>query len=225
NQLQTSYTNLTKERDQLQTSYNNLTKERDQLQASYNNLTKERDQLQKERDLCNYNNLTKERDQLQTSYNNLTKERDQLQASYNNLIKERDQLQREKDLCKWKWISFSSSFYYVSNDNKSWEESRQNCRDKGTDLMIIKSREEQEFISKHISSISGVWIGLSDRDKEGEWKWVDGSLLTIKFWNQGEPNGKEKENCVEVYKTSNSIVWNDQQCSEKRNWICEQHVS
>ncbi|XP_039669651.1 uncharacterized protein LOC120566968 [Perca fluviatilis] len=86
-QLQTSYNNQTKERDQLQTSYNNLTKERDQLQASYNNLTKERDQLQ-----TSYNNLTKERDQLQTSYNNLTKERDQLQTSYNNLTKERDQL-------------------------------------------------------------------------------------------------------------------------------------
>ncbi|XP_068583446.1 uncharacterized protein MCAP_0864-like [Cebidichthys violaceus] len=86
--LQTSYTNLTKERDQLQTSYTNLTKERDQLQTSYTNLTKERDQLQ-----TSYTNLTKEKDQLQTSYTNLTKERDQLQTSYTNLTKERDQLQ------------------------------------------------------------------------------------------------------------------------------------
>ncbi|XP_046698947.1 CD209 antigen-like protein E [Silurus meridionalis] len=158
-------------------------------------------------------------------FNNLTKERDQLQTRYNNLTTERDQLQRERDLCKWKWISFSSSFYYVSNDYKSWEESRQNCRDEGADLMIINSREEQEFISKHISSNSGVWIGLSDKDKEGEWKWVDASPLTFKDWGQGEPGGKEKENCGEIYKSSNSIIWNDKNCSEKLNWICEKNVS
>ncbi|XP_046698939.1 CD209 antigen-like protein E isoform X2 [Silurus meridionalis] len=172
-----------------------------------------------------FNNLKAERDQLQTSYNTLTKERDQLQTSYNTLTKERDQLQKERDFNKWKWISYSSSFYYVSNDYKSWEESRQNCRDKGADLMIINSREEQEFISKHISSISGVWIGLSDRDKEGEWKWVDASPLTFKDWGQWEPGGKEKENCGEIYKSSNSIIWNDNNCSKKLNCICEKNVS
>ncbi|KAF7686747.1 hypothetical protein HF521_015140 [Silurus meridionalis] len=159
----------------------------------HNNLTKERDQLQ-----TSYNNLTKERDQLQTSYNNLTKERDQLQTSYNNLTKERDQLQRERDLCnnsKWKWISFSSSFYYISNDNKSWEESRQNCRDKGADLMIINSREEQEFILNQLNN-SEAWIGLNDIETEGEFKWVDGSPLTTQYWGQDEPNGNENENCV-----------------------------
>ncbi|KAI5087738.1 CD209 antigen-like protein C, partial [Silurus meridionalis] len=119
------------------------------------------------------------------------------------------------------WINFRSSFYYVSNEKKSWEESRQNCRDKGADMMIINSKEEQEFIIKHISSIREVWIGLSDKDKEGEWKWVDASPLTFKDWGQGEPGGKEEENCVEIYKSSNSIIWNDKNCSKKLNCICE----
>nr|XP_029524758.1 CD209 antigen-like protein C isoform X2 [Oncorhynchus nerka] len=47
-QLQTSFSTLTKERDQLQTSYSTLTKERDQLQTNYSTLTKDRDQLQRE---------------------------------------------------------------------------------------------------------------------------------------------------------------------------------
>ncbi|XP_033181809.1 CD209 antigen-like [Anabas testudineus] len=168
-QLQTSYNNLTKERDQLQTSYNNLGKERDQLQTSYNNLGKERDQLQtsynnltKERDQLqtSYNNLTKERDQLQTSYNNLTKERDQLQTSYNNLTKERDQLNRKLDditkdlqrklqgLQSQELRYFSGSFYYMSSSEKSWEESRNDCRQKGTDLVIINSSGEQVCVHR-----------------------------------------------------------------------------
>uniref|UniRef100_A0A8P4K0D8 C-type lectin domain-containing protein n=1 Tax=Dicentrarchus labrax TaxID=13489 RepID=A0A8P4K0D8_DICLA len=199
--LQTSYNNLTKGRDQLQTSYNNLTKERDQLQTSYNNLTKERDQLQ-----TSYNNLTKGRDQLQTSYNNLTKERDQLQTNqlqtnYNNLTKEREH------------------FYQVSSLKKSWQQSRDDCLQKGADLLIINSREEQVSCG-----ISYMWIGLTDSETEGRWKWVDGTPLTISYWASGEPNGKKGENCGDIKSHDAENSWNDEGCSSSLFWICEKKV-
>ncbi|XP_034156883.1 C-type lectin domain family 4 member M [Pangasianodon hypophthalmus] len=227
NQLQTRCTNPTKERDQLQTSYNTLTIERDELQTSYNTLTRERDQLQ-----TRYNTLTKEKDQLQTRYNTLTKEKDQLQTRYNTLTKERDQLQRERDgymrtlrdSCKGCFY-FKSSFYYMSKEQKGWEESRQDCSSRGADLVIINSREEQEFIGQQLGS-TVAWIGLSDRDREGEWKWVDGTPLTTKYWRPGEPNNSDDEDCAEIYYSdSNKAVWNDNKCSEKRHWICEKRLS
>ncbi|KAF5897170.1 C-type lectin domain family 4 member E-like isoform X1, partial [Clarias magur] len=122
---------------------------------------------------------------LKTSNSNLTKERDQLQTSYNKVTMERDQLLRERDeylrkFCdfdKEKCFSFDSSLYFMSFKSKSWDESRNDCRDRGADLVIINSREEQEFISKQLGTFES-WIGLSDRDTEGEWKWVDETPLT-----------------------------------------------
>uniref|UniRef100_A0A8C7JZ21 Asialoglycoprotein receptor 2-like n=1 Tax=Oncorhynchus kisutch TaxID=8019 RepID=A0A8C7JZ21_ONCKI len=172
-QLQTRYNNLTDERDQLQTRYNNLTEERDQLQTRYNNLTDERDQLQ-----TRYNNLTEERDQLQTRYNNLTDERDQLQTRYNNLTEERDRLQNllcERTCCSDGWKKFECSCYFISTEKKTWKQSRQDCLERGTDLVIINSKEEQEFL---FNFKKRVWIGLTDRETEETWKWVDGTPLT-----------------------------------------------
>nr|XP_023997407.1 C-type lectin domain family 12 member B-like [Salvelinus alpinus] len=127
------------------------------LSVQYSNVSKnssaERDQLQ-----TSYNTLTKERDQLQTSYNTLTKERAQLQTSNNNLTKERDQLKTERDflsgrLTNCNWQKFESSWYFLSEktEKKTWEKSRQDCLERGADLVIINSNMEQVtfFLSRY----------------------------------------------------------------------------
>uniref|UniRef100_A0A674A5X8 C-type lectin domain-containing protein n=1 Tax=Salmo trutta TaxID=8032 RepID=A0A674A5X8_SALTR len=250
-QLQTSYNTLTRERDQLQTTYNTLTKERDQLQTRFNTLTKDRDQLQttyntltKERDQLQtkYNTLTKERDQLQTSNNTLTEERDQLQKEIERLKQSSVEKGESNSLmtvlfdslltkarnvqltvCPQGWKKLGSSCYYVSTESKSWEESRQDCRNRGAELVVINSQEKQVF-NWLCGRKSYVWIGLTDSVTEGTWKWVDDTPLTTKYWNtgHGEPNGGGAENCVYFYSwTSDKGEWWDYDCSYKYKWICE----
>ncbi|XP_042168622.1 C-type lectin domain family 10 member A-like [Oncorhynchus tshawytscha] len=123
-------------------------------------------------------NTTAERDQLQIRYNNLTEEKDQLQTRYNNLTTERDRLQNllcERTCCSDGWKKFECSCYFISTEKKTWEESRQDCLERGTDLVIINSKEEQEFL---FNFKKRVWIGLTDRETEETWKWVDGTPLT-----------------------------------------------
>uniref|UniRef100_A0A8C4HRZ9 C-type lectin domain-containing protein n=1 Tax=Dicentrarchus labrax TaxID=13489 RepID=A0A8C4HRZ9_DICLA len=116
--------------------------------------------------------------QLQTSYNNLTEERDQLQTSYNNLVQERNQLQKRfEDMAKEKdYLWENGSFYYISSLEKSWQDSRYDCLQRGADLVIINSREEQVRFTRRFQKT--VWIGLTDSATEGWWKWVDGTPLT-----------------------------------------------
>uniref|UniRef100_A0A3B4EGH6 C-type lectin domain-containing protein n=1 Tax=Pygocentrus nattereri TaxID=42514 RepID=A0A3B4EGH6_PYGNA len=201
--LWVKFTNLTAERDQLKTSYTNLTIQRDQLQTSYTNLTIQRDQLQ-----TSYTNLTKVSEQLQ-------KERDKLQERLCGLSKSTEQGQK----------CFRDSVYYISTEKKSWSESRKFCTERGAELVIINSREEQEFISKVFGS-SEAWIGLTDTEKEGVWKWVNGSALTTAFWGTGEPNdhGGNEDCAVTGYKGAVServSTWADYPCDHHVVGLCE----
>ncbi|XP_053335434.1 C-type lectin domain family 4 member M-like [Clarias gariepinus] len=209
--------------NQLQTSYNTLTLERNQTQTSYNILTVERDQLQ-----TSYNILTVERDQLQTSYNILTVERDQLQRERtfcnlgNNSLETLRELffERNSKVGRHCFVCFSSNLYFMSNEEKTWTESRQACKDKKADLVIINSKEEQDFI-RNMLTRRIAWIGLNDRDTEGVWKWVDDTPLSTKFWGRGEPNGATYENCVV---NAPSFNWADYPCDREFMGICEKTI-
>ncbi|KAI4872587.1 hypothetical protein NFI96_025955 [Prochilodus magdalenae] len=131
------------------------------------------------------------------------------------------------------WRYFSSSVYYISTEKKTWKEGREDCRRRGADLVIITSREEQEFVEM-IRNGQEAWIGLTDEVSENVWKWVDGSALSTRFWFCEEPNDYDKnEDCVGTgftpqYKQcgSNKIsTWNDYPCSTQIRWMCEKKIS
>ncbi|KAM9398884.1 uncharacterized protein ACWYII_031318 isoform 10-T10 [Salvelinus alpinus] len=172
-------------------------------------------------------NANAERDQLQTRYNNLTEERDQLQTRYNNLTKEKGHIQAKlfviEQHCQEGWRYFDSSLYLLSTEKKPWEESRQDCLERGADLVIINSREEQTFLfNLHLRA----WIGLTDSVTEGTWKWVDGTPLTTGYWTGGQPDDNGQEDCVEIYYGQYDPVktWNDENCKTHHDWICEKVV-
>ncbi|XP_076874377.1 uncharacterized protein LOC143524214 [Brachyhypopomus gauderio] len=177
--------------------------------------------------------FTAERDQLQTRYSNLTVERDQLQTRNYNLTIERESVQRDRDRIQLRlseidkateqgWMCFNSSFYYISTEEKkNWSESRQDCRERGADLVIINSREEQNFVSM-MRRDKQVWIGLTNTNQD--WKWVDGTALMTEYWRTGEPNGPN-EHCVSTGSGSDRVKnWADYQCIRFFFWICEKSI-
>ncbi|XP_038856249.1 fibronectin-like [Salvelinus namaycush] len=124
--------------------------------------------------------------------------------------------------CPEGWRRFGCRCYYLSTEKKTWNESRQDCLERGADLVIINSEEEQTFING-FKSVSYVWIGLTDSVTEGTWKWVDGNPLTTpRYWWSGEPGGGTYQNCGEIYYISSGQgVWRDLGCSFSQEWICE----
>ncbi|XP_053183656.1 dromaiocalcin-1-like, partial [Scomber japonicus] len=115
------------------------------------------------------------------------------------------------------WLHHQSSCYgVVYTYQKTWEEARQNCRAKKSDLAVIVNEDEKTFIrdiSWYEEGLSGYWIGL--RAEAGKWKWIDGSDLAEKSWmTQPANNGL----CaISVRNQGLKSVW----CGNRNGWICK----
>uniref|UniRef100_A0A8C7Y642 C-type lectin domain-containing protein n=1 Tax=Oryzias sinensis TaxID=183150 RepID=A0A8C7Y642_9TELE len=76
------------------------------------------------------------------------------------------------------WVYFGSSLYFISSTKLPWLQSRDDCQQRGADLVIINSKEEQNFMGKFHRL---TWIGLTHKAETMKWNWVDGTLLTERF--------------------------------------------
>ncbi|XP_078143436.1 C-type lectin domain family 10 member A-like isoform X2 [Centroberyx gerrardi] len=195
------------------------------LENRNTNLTTENLQLKTEKsDLeRRIENMTRERNEL-----NLTRAQWSLDAY---CPKKGSSQERQCGPCQEGWIhspSQSSCYVIVNPDSsgqRTWEEARDDCRGKNSDLVIIGSPEEQELIYEHSWGItdetSGYWIGL--RNASGSWKWVDGSDLTEEYWIK--PPSANAHCAISLQKTLEKPKgWKAVDCTERNRWICEMNA-
>ncbi|XP_055007519.1 CD209 antigen-like protein 2 isoform X2 [Boleophthalmus pectinirostris] len=169
-------------------------------------------------DMSPCDNVTAERDTLEKLLETRTQE----------LAEEREKLKRRlQDIDNYAsegWVYFQGSVYLGSTTAQSWEQSRQYCQQRGADLIIITSVQEQTFAS----TFSGRrWIGLTATQSEPrKWRWVDGSQLNTRFWYSGEPNNEHNDEfCVETNFRGTGNTWNDESCTEKLLCICQKRLT
>ncbi|KAF3692090.1 C-type lectin domain family 4 member E [Channa argus] len=133
--------------------------------------------------------------------------------------------------CPDGWFQVNDQCFFISRGIRSdWVTSKKNCTENGGHLAILTTEEQHEAIEKESRRIGGFytdfWIGLTDAENEGEWKWVDNSTLKTPFWNKlrSEPDdnksgGEEGEDCAVV--DSHSQSWYDVPCNFAYLHICQ----
>ncbi|XP_051259629.1 CD209 antigen-like protein E [Dicentrarchus labrax] len=170
-------------------------------------------------------------ERLQASDNkssSLTAERDWLNASLVKMTEELNRL-RGRPTCPTGWRMFKCVCYLLSNETGSWEKGKEDCGVRGAGLVVISSTAEQMFLSNFTREETHAWIGLTDKDKEGTWKWIDGGPLTdpLKYWREPQPdNGGGyktlgEEDCAHIIIGKSDLHnWNDLSCNTLLRWIC-----
>ncbi|KAF0025869.1 hypothetical protein F2P81_022750 [Scophthalmus maximus] len=140
--------------------------------------------------------------------------------------------------CHNSWKQFESKCYYFSARTLTWSSSRAWCRTQGGDLLIVDSEQEQRFIFDSSSSVESsgarLWIGLTDEEQEGDWRWVDGGRVTsdVQYWLNRPGVGTEPddwklddpqgEDCGHIDTTEKALKsWMDGSCKIAYRWICE----
>ena len=92
--------------------------------------------------------------------------------------------------------------------------------------MNIGSVDEDNFIQREflIGKVD-FWIGLTDSETEGIWKWTSGATLSgYTNWRPGQPNDHGGgQDCGGIMNGHNQYngEWHDNNCSLGRGFICE----
>ncbi|XP_060901038.1 collectin-12-like [Labrus mixtus] len=92
--------------------------------------------------------------------------------------------------CPPEFKKFGDSCYYFSSGPQrlNFDESFQFCSNMSSHMLIINDNEEQTFVRNAIAGKGYFWLGLTDREEENVWKWVDGTLPVFKKWKPGQPD-------------------------------------
>lgn len=76
--------------------------------------------------------------------------------------------------------------YFLSNAPYPPEQAHARAIAAGGHLATISNAAENAFISA--MRTDRIWIGFTDRDVEGTWKWINSEPVTYTNWSGGEPN-------------------------------------
>ncbi len=108
--------------------------------------------------------------------------------------------------------------YYCSLSRKTWPEAKAIANAQGVQLVQINSQQENDFLTSKLLT-GPAWMGLNDRDQEGQFVWCNDSAPTYRNWYPGQPNNY-RDNQDYVSLLSNGL-WNDDYNSNSYEFIVE----
>jgi len=121
---------------------------------------------------------------------------------------------------------YLNTCYTGFKDTKTFAGANKYCTGLGGHLAVIDESKENEVVRKAALQGCGAGtlsiIGLGDTDKEGTYKWVDGTLYQYKNWKTGQPdNGGAGLDEDGVVISSTTGAWEDIQLTAKHCFVCE----
>jgi hypothetical protein len=109
----------------------------------------------------------------------------------------------------------SDHLYRYEASGLFYDQAQASCAATGAHLVVIDDTDENDYVT----SLGGApWIGFNDYAVENSFAWVTGAAISFTKWSSGEPsdNGGD-EDCTLVQGGN----WNDGECSNLREFVCE----
>lgn len=121
--------------------------------------------------------------------------------------------------CPQGWVEFQKKCYFLSPKKTFWVAAQNSCISYSAHLAVIRNQWEQAFLAGGINSTEH-WIGLSVRDQESHWSWVDNSPVSYEYWPAGSPSVGTQKKCAHLTGEDRG-VWKAEPCDTPYKYICE----
>lgn len=124
--------------------------------------------------------------------------------------------------CSCEVVNMSGADYHFCALPMPWPEAERHCSAKGLALARIDSKPLSRALYRKASRIDPQrwWIGYSDSEVEGDFRWRDGARGTFTYWAKSEPdNGSCNADCAALRSKGNGR-WHDTHCNQHRPFIC-----
>ncbi|XP_017538256.1 macrophage mannose receptor 1-like [Pygocentrus nattereri] len=110
--------------------------------------------------------------------------------------------------------------FHVVEENKTWTDAQNYCRETFTDLATIENQEHMNAVKAVLTAAAGnAWIGLRRKINADSWIWSDGSNSSYRDWDTREPNNGVGDYCVQLLQ-DHEYRWNDECCQWANPFIC-----
>ena len=122
---------------------------------------------------------------------------------------------------KWTDQRGDQHCFLWSNKTRNWADAEDFCKGQGGHLASVTSKAINEYIvdGKMKRKISSLWVGGTDKEKEGFWTWTDCSTFRdhrFTAWAHHQPSNGKDQDCVDHWSRS----WNDVDCSREKHFLC-----
>ncbi|WP_052566686.1 lectin-like protein [Candidatus Magnetobacterium casense] len=121
--------------------------------------------------------------------------------------------------------------YQRIDQQMKWADAKAYCESLGGYLATVTSDSENKFLIDKLlpadffdSVNNSYWVGATDVETEGTWKWITAEKWDFTAWGSGEPNSDGgEEDCLMYYSKygNTNNLWNDGSCSSTSSLICE----
>ncbi|NXV73181.1 KLRG1 protein, partial [Atlantisia rogersi] len=120
--------------------------------------------------------------------------------------------------CPDGWLWDAGQCYYFSSARKSWEQSKEDCRSRGAQLVTIRANTTLAFLVR-MANTEVFHVGLKRDGSWSDWKWLDGTALKGLF-----PIQRSTSNFLACGRVSASGL-SSGLCREALGWVCEQSAA
>ena len=129
---------------------------------------------------------------------------------------------------------WEGSKYKLYTERKTWEDAEATCQRNGGHLASVLSDGEQEEVRAAMGAMGAMgsmgamgeggwlWVGATDSEEEGVWRWADGSLWGYHNWAEWYGHKGNNSNCV-VISMYDDYKWRTTSCTDnyKYAFLCQ----